>query len=361
MKIFPVALLLLFFSIFNAYSSYDLYEKALNDNDAIYRRQKISFNEKEGRSLSEPIFLSKVDSKSITLLSKISFGEEFIHPSEPSEAEIKKLKEAHKIICSLDTPDVLAHQIKLRRKQVDAFQKEGKSEEEIESWIHWFTKRGEWGAIVNQTSKQQAEIFIQEIKQKTNQFLLRHTIVQNDCAIQGIVVVYPGTSAHILEESFYDQVYCPPLWAVGYLTYEIPFSTSKVFSSKLHIHYINVTESWQKKGHGYAIARYLSDFVTEHFWDIDYLTVSCRHSISARIFAKCGFKRLENNEEFHHDANYYRSARDIEGERGQEIMKAYMKSSMFLSNPKPDYKSWFNANYVKIFPNQYHKIGYSFF
>lgn len=341
--------------------------QAFKNDDDIYRRVSFTFEDPSLKkpnsfNLGKEINLFEHKGKQITLLSKVFLG------SAPSGVELttqncESLKQAYAHICQPETLPEKAQKIRLRDAQVAAWRADkSKSEEEIQGWIRWFKDQSEWGPIITQELQQEARIKIRKfVHQVGDNFLLRHTLsVAPDITVEGnapyklnkmngLIVVYPGHNSAILEENFYTQSFAPP-YAVAHLVYTVYFDTNR-----LHIERRATESQWLRRGHGYAMGRYLTDFAQEHLTSIiDLLTTSARHSVSERMNEKCGFKKLDREEAERLQATHARKVPLHEWERHEKIVAAW--------GTLPErYQPWLNENFPRIFPDQYHEMGYKYF
>ncbi|AIK96693.1 N-acetyltransferase [Candidatus Odyssella acanthamoebae] len=326
-------------------------DTAFRNDDDIYRRR--SFTIEPTKVYACPFDLTHYKGKRFDLLSRVFLRNSQEEENLSNEA-CQHYISSYNIICSLETSSEQAREISEREEQV-AFYRKNKimKEEEINEWIQWFIERKEWGVIVDEESRKRARDFIAQISDHCKKnFILRHSLSLGDTGLSGTVVLYPGHNPKILEDLQESCLITAPIWAIGSINYEINFS-----KEILHVNLVSVESVWCSRGHGYALARYLTDFAKEHFQHIaKYMTVDCRNAYSQRIFEKAGFKdNVLAETELFYGATHYREVSYKEWEREQTVMRAWNTSYA------QRYLEWLTQAYPEIFPNQYHKVGYHYY
>jgi hypothetical protein len=259
-------------------------------------------------------------------------------------------------MCSPYTSKEVSVKIRQREKQIADMKRKGDSKDKIEKFIEWLKEQGEWGPIIDEESQHQAQDFIEKKKMRTKTFLLKHTILtsKKHSTGQGVVVIYPGTNPKILEDDFYFNLTVPQ-WCIVDFNY-----TVHLLSKRLHGEKVTVEGLWLKKGFGYAISCYLLEFSLEHFdvSELEFFTVSCRHSVSVKIFEeKCKFYQSNSYEDATHVHHLPRS--NICNSRADRTLSVWNK--FLRKGYSGSYKVWYNDNIRMVLSDEFHKIGYKYF
>jgi N-acetylglutamate synthase-like GNAT family acetyltransferase len=331
----------------------DSIEQAFERDNEFYRTKKF-FNRRDNNS-KEPlswVYIDELKGQQLTFLSRV-FTKGEVSDIDLSDEDCHSLKSSYKILGSPCTPIENIQKIKRNEKDMADWKRMNLfSEEYMNHIISCKKQNGLWGPIIDEESKRQAgENISRIVSQTVNNFLLRHTITISEYMLYGLVVLYPGHNTKILEnECCGNQT--SPVWAVGDLQYKIVLS-----AENLKIDLITVNKDWQRNGHAYAMVRYITDFAKEHFSFVSRLSTSCRHEVSAKIFEKVGFIKVQSKAKSElDDTTHSRPNNDsCDGWRGQRVVGEFHESGARYYGP------WFNENHSKIMTNEYHKVGYKYF